>query len=277
MTGNGGGGNGKNRPPPFSPHSTAKTKKSHNFRKPHFHFTATFYKFTKIMTKKFFIIGIILIAAMLVPRQCAEDLAVRFGAADVDYDAVLGDGNADLPEGEKPCTSPDGRTNPLGGVLEVRTTGAGRPVETGLFRVGKDAVRVDEEGNRRNHKGVDLYAEEGTPVYAVADGVVESGYTGYLRDYGNTVTLDTNLQGKDVAVLYAHLSKMTVKPGQKVSRGQLIGYTGRTGNAGSGDPHLHYEIREGKTAGSGKAVDPLPYLNGSPDMTTGAFLGMKCR
>jgi murein DD-endopeptidase MepM/ murein hydrolase activator NlpD len=100
----------------------------------------------------------------------------------------------------------------------------------------------------RKHTGVDITAPRGTPVYATADGVVsrEQGPTGY-----GTHILITH--GFSYQTLYAHLSKRVVKPGQKVKRGELIGYVGSTGL--SLGPHLHYEVWK-----NGAPVNPVQYF-----------------
>ncbi|MBO4654430.1 MAG: peptidoglycan DD-metalloendopeptidase family protein [Bacteroidales bacterium] len=100
----------------------------------------------------------------------------------------------------------------------------------------------------RMHTGVDLSAPKGTPVYATADGVVsrEKGGSGY----GIVVIIN---HGYSYQTLYAHLSKKVVKPGQKVKRGELIGYVGNTGlSFGS---HLHYEVIK-----NGVKVNPVHYF-----------------
>ena len=100
----------------------------------------------------------------------------------------------------------------------------------------------------RPHTGIDIAAKKGTPVYATADGVVSRQKTG--SGYGITVLID---HGYSYQTLYAHLSKKAVKPGEKVVRGQIIGYVGSTGiSTGS---HLHYEVIKG-----GKKVNPVHYF-----------------
>jgi len=96
------------------------------------------------------------------------------------------------------------------------------------------------------HKGVDLAADTGEPVYAIADGTVIYAGNG-LRGYGNVVILrhDSKLTS-----LYAHNSKLKVKQGDTVKQGQLISLLGSTGH--STGPHVHFEIREGD-----EAVDPM--------------------
>jgi murein DD-endopeptidase MepM/ murein hydrolase activator NlpD len=87
------------------------------------------------------------------------------------------------------------------------------------------------------HEGVDIANDVGSPVYATADGVVEfSGHTG--GGYGNLVELN---HGYGYTTAYAHLSKVLVREGQKVKRGDLIARSGRTGLVSG--PHLHYEVR----------------------------------
>lgn len=101
----------------------------------------------------------------------------------------------------------------------------------------------------RAHTGVDITAPKGTPVYATADGTVTSENPG--GGYGISVVIS---HGYSYKTLYAHLSKKAVKPGQKVKRGQLIGYVGSTGM--SSGSHLHYEVRKNDTP-----VNPVYYFN----------------
>ena len=87
-----------------------------------------------------------------------------------------------------------------------------------------------------------------TPIQATADGqVVEAGW---MDRYGwGIVIAHTN----DLETLYAHLARIDVRKGEKVSRGDIIGKMGRSGNATG--VHLHYEVRR-----SGKPVNPMPYM-----------------
>ena len=100
----------------------------------------------------------------------------------------------------------------------------------------------------RQHTGVDITAPRGTPVYATADGVVSARQT--YSGYGICVVIS---HGFSYETLYAHLSKRTVRIGQKVKRGELIGYVGTTGI--SIGPHLHYEVLK-----NGKHVNPVHYF-----------------
>lgn len=101
---------------------------------------------------------------------------------------------------------------------------------------------------RARHNGVDLAAARGTPVYATADGLI--GKAQRFSSYGNYVQIE---HGGELQTRYAHLSSYTVRAGDMVEKGDLIGYVGSTGR--STGPHLHYEVRV-----AGEAVDPVPYM-----------------
>jgi len=103
-------------------------------------------------------------------------------------------------------------------------------------------------GGRRAHKGIDLAAPTGTPVYATADGIV--GRANWFSSYGLYVQIE---HGAKLETRYAHMSKLAVADGQRVKKGDLIGYVGTTGR--STGPHLHYEVRI-----DGQAVNPIPYM-----------------
>lgn len=104
------------------------------------------------------------------------------------------------------------------------------------------------DGRLRFHAGLDLRSPEGTPVYAAAAGrVVRVGRAGA---YGNAVVLD---HGAGLRSLYGHLSRILVRPGQEVHRGEVVALVGHTGNA-TGD-HLHFELRW-----RGGTVDPRTVL-----------------
>ena len=97
----------------------------------------------------------------------------------------------------------------------------------------------------KQHKGVDYAAPSGTPVRAVGDGVVE--FAGWQNGYGNVVHVK---HGSDRTTVYAHLSKIGVKQGEKVEQGETIGAVGQTGWATG--PHLHFEVKV-----NGQEQDPL--------------------
>ena len=98
------------------------------------------------------------------------------------------------------------------------------------------------------HQGLDISTDKGQPVFATADGVVESA--SYSGDYGNLIVLR---HGFGLVTHYGHLSAYAVRPGQDVKRGQIIGYVGSTGR--STGSHLHYEILV-----NGKVLNPLQLM-----------------
>lgn len=100
-------------------------------------------------------------------------------------------------------------------------------------------------GYSRLHAGIDLAAPWGSPIYAVANGLVT--YAGVHGGHGNFVRLDN---GGGIGTGYGHMSRIAVAPGMTVSAGQVIGYVGSTGL--STGPHLHYEVYR-----DGVAVDPM--------------------
>ena len=106
----------------------------------------------------------------------------------------------------------------------------------------------------RMHKGTDFAASHGTPIYATADGVIYSA--GWGQGYGKLVKIQ---HAFGIETRYAHMSKILVKPGQRVSRGQQIGAMGNTGR--STGTHLHYEVRVG-----GKPVNPMTYIKAAKDV-----------
>ncbi len=103
-------------------------------------------------------------------------------------------------------------------------------------------------GRRTFHEGLDIAARVGTPIVATADGVVMMA--GWKEGFGKTVMIN---HGFGYVTRYAHCSKIIVKPGQQVKRGEVIAYVGNTGRSTA--PHLHYEVRI-----KGKPVNPYPYI-----------------
>lgn len=101
---------------------------------------------------------------------------------------------------------------------------------------------------RRMHAGIDILSNMRTPVHVTGDGKVQS--VGYRGGYGLTVQID---HGFGYSTLYAHLSKVLVKKGQRLKRGDLIAKTGNSGL--STGPHLHYEVRH-----NGKALNPRGFF-----------------
>ena len=107
------------------------------------------------------------------------------------------------------------------------------------------------------HRGTDFAAPGGTPIYAVADGVVSAART--MNSYGNCVQVShgTADDGHRYDSLYAHMSSITVAEGTAVQKGDLLGYVGNTGNVygAGGGYHLHLELRV-----DGARVNPLGYV-----------------
>ena len=99
------------------------------------------------------------------------------------------------------------------------------------------------------HKGIDFTAPKGTPIQATGNGVVKAVII-KKRGYGKHVIID---HGYGYETLYGHMSKILVKKGQKVVRGQTIGYVGSTGSSTA--PHCHYEVHY-----KGKAINPIDFV-----------------
>ena len=125
------------------------------------------------------------------------------------------------------------------------TRSATRSTFTSGYGVRSDPFR----GRAAMHAGIDLAGPYGTPIYATADGIV--GQAEYNRGgYGNLVEIN---HGQGIQTRYGHLSRYAASAGQRVRRGQLIGYMGSTGR--STGSHLHYEVRI-----DGRAVNPVPFI-----------------
>lgn len=122
------------------------------------------------------------------------------------------------------------------------------PVHTGFYS-SNFGWRIDPfTGANAMHEGVDFVADAGTPIYASAGGVVD--YAGLDAAYGNMVEID---HGNDIVTRYAHASKLFVKVGQVVRRGEKIAEVGSTGR--STGNHLHFEVRY-----KGIAQNPVRFL-----------------
>lgn len=102
---------------------------------------------------------------------------------------------------------------------------------------------------KKMHWGVDFSAPKGTPIYSTGDGVVKIVRSS-LGGYGRQVEID---HGYGYITKYAHMEMYNVKKGQKVKRGECIGYVGNSGKSTA--PHLHYEVRK-----DGKKINPVHYF-----------------
>lgn len=111
-------------------------------------------------------------------------------------------------------------------------------------------MRIDPVyGTPKMHKGLDFTAPQGTPIYATGDGTIEvAGQTG--DGFGNHVVIN---HGYGYETLYGHMYKVKVRAGQKVKRGEVIGWVGSTGK--STGPHCHYEVQI-----NGQEVDPVYFF-----------------
>ncbi len=105
---------------------------------------------------------------------------------------------------------------------------------------------------RKMHEGMDFTAKTGSPIYATGDGVIAEANSN-ASGFGNHVVIR---HGYGYETLYAHLSKYNCRAGQRVKRGDIIGYVGSTGR--SEGPHCHYEVHK-----DGKVVNPLNFYYGN--------------
>ncbi|MSP86415.1 MAG: M23 family metallopeptidase [Methylotenera sp.] len=125
------------------------------------------------------------------------------------------------------------------------------PVDA-AFNSSSYGWRIDPfNGNKAFHEGLDFSAETGAPIFSAAGGIVTSAE--YQPDYGKIVKIN---HGSGLETRYAHASKLLVKVGERVKKGQVVAEVGNTGR--STGAHLHYEIRL-----NGNALDPRKYLNAS--------------
>lgn len=103
-------------------------------------------------------------------------------------------------------------------------------------------------GASRNHKGIDIPGPVGTPIYATADGII--GRAQWVSGYGKYIEIE---HGNQIETRYGHMSALNVSSGQRVQKGDIIGFMGSTGR--STGSHLHYEVRV-----EGEAVNPSAFL-----------------
>jgi murein DD-endopeptidase MepM/ murein hydrolase activator NlpD len=129
----------------------------------------------------------------------------------------------------------------------IRFLPFGRPVDgpiTSEFGKRLDPVN----GKAAFHTGIDFRSKPGDNIYATADGVVSKAF--YNGSYGNYVLIDHD---NGYASAFSHMKKFVVRPGQKIHRGQLIGFVGNSGR--STGPHLHYEVTL-----DGEPIDPYMFM-----------------
>lgn len=137
-------------------------------------------------------------------------------------------------------------TLPLPSILKQALNGLlPLPLKQGTYVISSYFGMRTLNGETRMHNGVDLAADPGTPIYASAAGTVT--YAGWASGYGLVVYID---HGSGVQTRYGHCSKLLVKAGDKVKKGDKIALVGNTGD--STGPHCHFEVRV-----DGEAVNPL--------------------
>jgi len=123
-----------------------------------------------------------------------------------------------------------------------------KPVDGGYLN-SSFGYRQDPIDNvRRFHQGQDITVPTGTPIFAPADGIIKRAY--YIGGFGNHIKIQ---HSSGYSTTFAHLSKIFVRHGQKIKRGDIIGETGNTGRSTA--PHLHYEVHY-----KGTPKNPLDYF-----------------
>lgn len=123
-----------------------------------------------------------------------------------------------------------------------------RPVQSGYINSEYGYRKDPFNGNTRFHYGLDIAVNVGTKVYAPADGKIK--FAGNQGGFGRVVKID---HSNGYRTIFAHLSKINVKPGAKVKRGDFIALTGKSGRTVG--PHLHYEVHQ-----YGAPQNPLDYF-----------------
>ena len=135
-----------------------------------------------------------------------------------------------------------------GDIDRIRHIPSIRPVSGGFLNSSFGYRQDPIDDIRRFHQGQDITVPTGTPIFAPADGVVKRAY--YIGGFGNHIKLK---HSSGYSTTYAHLSKIFVRHGQKIKRGDIIGVTGNTGRSTA--PHLHYEVHY-----RGTPKNPLDYF-----------------
>jgi len=175
-------------------------------------------------------------------------------------------GGASAVAAALPATSPDTTIGVLKGLLGALETGLAsvkNSVESqqqlaratpsiwplaGWLSSGYGSRKDPFDGSADFHPGLDIAANRGTPVRATADGTVSTA--GYNGNYGNSVLVE---HGFSISTRFGHMSRLAVREGQQIRRGDVVGYVGSTGRATGA--HLHYEILV-----NGSPINPLRLL-----------------
>lgn len=173
-------------------------------------------------------------------------------------------GNASPPPGVAPEPLPASPEAPAVMRAEPTADLVDRRLEVPVLGTQRGSLRgmFDEtRGGSRKHEAIDILAPTGTPVVAVEDGVIAKLF---LSDAGGITIYQFDPTSR-YAYYYAHLDAYApgLKDGDRVSRGQTIGFVGATGNAPKDTPHLHFaifELTEAKRWWQGTPIDPYPIL-----------------
>ena len=194
----------------------------------------------------------------LANSAATADVTAPLRAAQAARPSALGNGDAEfrnLFSSWQSLDKPQLAASSTASATPLRRTGgvsipSRMPVEGVRFTSGFGMREHPVLGGQRQHKGIDLAAPVGTPIYAAADGLVSKAE--WFSGYGLYVSLE---HGGELQTRYGHMSRINVSAGQQVHKGDVIGFVGSTGR--STGPHLHYEVRI-----AGQAVNPIPYLQG---------------
>ena len=136
-------------------------------------------------------------------------------------------------------------------MLMLQSIPGGRPVEGWEINSPYGMRAHPVSGKKKFHYGVDLKAEQGAPVFAAADGIVDFAAYDEKSGFGNLLVLVHHF---GFVTYYGHLDGFEVEPGEFVEKGQVVAYTGSSGRATG--PHLHFEIRRMQ-----RKLDPTPFLD----------------
>lgn len=165
--------------------------------------------------------------------------------------------------------------------MQIAPTSSGR-ISSGLY----GANRINKDGNTSIHEGLDFVAQIGTPVYSSVsgtiieirshyeDGIAASGLGNRVIVYSNgKYYLYCHLRGGGHTVGFNCRENRNFEVGDKAYAGELIAYSGKTGNAYNVDnAHVHFEVRDA----NGERIDPSDYLNGIIDSETGLLISINC-
>ncbi|MFF0527402.1 peptidoglycan DD-metalloendopeptidase family protein [Nocardia amikacinitolerans] len=186
--------------------------------------------------------------------------------------SVLGPSQTALPPlgGDPPGASPAGAAEPSASQANPTVTGTPSlaagigPIRRTLPMAAGTFTISDTFGSRNGgHRGVDMAANDGTPIFSVADGRVVAA--GPASGFGNWIVVDSvDTNGRSYSAVYGHMwdHGVLVRVGESVRAGQQIGMVGSAGE--SSGPHLHFEIVPGGRFTGGRQIDPLPWLDGAP-------------